>query len=536
VAGVREAPDRHASWRETYERLVAREPTSLTGQELDLLADALFWLDRPDRSAAARREAYAAHLAAGAIDDAALAAWRLFYDHFLVGETAVASGWLERARGHVGAADSSLVAAWVAVAEADCRMAEGDPRAALRHARRALETARSAGDDDLLAMGLQATGRALCEAGRLREGMALLDEAMVAVVHGEVGALFTGWVFCNLLSTCHDVADLDRATQWSDAAMRWCDGLWEGRMYPGLCRVYAVELSCLRGAWDSAAVDARRACVELVAHDPRYAGEAFYLVGEMCRLTGDLDGAEEAFTQAHRLGRVPQPGLALVRLAQGRSTAAVRALRLERGSGPTSPLRRVQLLAAQIEAELRVGETARARDAAHVLAGVARTSPNPFLSAIAAAAEGRVLLAEGDPPAAIARLRAACAACQELGLPYEAARTQVVIGTATREAGDEDTARLELGAALATFVRLGARLDAQRVEALVDLDRQPTPLTEREVEVLRLVARGCTNREVGAELFLSEHTVARHLSNTFAKVGATSRAAATAYAYEHGLI
>lgn len=536
MAGAQEAPGRHATWRETYERLTARDASGLTGRDHDRLADALYWLDRPDRSAAARRDAYAAHLAAGAIDDAALAAWRLFYDHFLVGESAVAAGWLERARRHVATAPGAVPAGWVAVAEADCEMAQDDPSAALPHARRALEIGRGAADDDLVAMALQTTGRVLCAAGRLDDGMALLDEAMVAVVNSEVDPMFTGWVFCNLLSTCHDLADLSRAAQWSDAAMRWCDGLWEGRLYPGICRVHSVELSCLRGAWETAATDAQRACDDLVAHDPRYAGEAFYLVGEMCRLTGDLDGAEEVFTQAHQLGRLPQPGLALVRLAQGRSTAAVKALRIAREAGPSSPLRRAQLLAAHTEAELEVGETGRARGVTDELVAVARASPNPYLAAIAAAAEGRVLLAEGDAGVALGRLRGACTTFQQLGLPYEAARAQVVIGTATRRAGDDDTATLELGAALATFRRLDARLDAEAVEALLDRDRAPNPLTEREVQVLRLVARGCTNREIGAELFVSEHTVARHLSNTFAKIGAASRAAATAYAYEHGLI
>lgn len=523
------------TWRETYEELTAQDRALLPPRDLDRLADALFWLDRPDASVAARREAYTAHVGAGATEAAALAAWRLFYDHFLVGETAVAGGWLERARRHADAAGTRATG-WVAVAETDCALAEGEAHAALAHARRALQAAHRLTDHDLLAMALQATGRALCAVGDVGEGMVLLDEAMVAVVNREIDALYTGWVYCNLLSTCHDLADLDRAAQWSDAAMRWCDGLWEGRMYPGLCRVYSVELSCLRGDWGTAAADARRACDELDAHDPRYAGEAYYLVGEIDRLTGDLGGAEEAFVQAHQLGRAPQPGLALVRLAQGREVAAAGALRLALAPGPSSPLRRAQLLAARLEVELRVGEPAGAREAADELVALANASPNPYLGAIAAAAEGQVLLADGEATAALPPLRAACTTCQRLGLPYDAARTQVLVGTAARAAGDEDTAVLELRAARTTFRRLGARPDRERVDALLAGEPDPTPLTEREVEVLRLVARGCTNREIGAELLVSEHTVARHLSNTFAKVGATSRAAATAYAYERGLI
>lgn len=523
------------TWRQTYEELTARTRAGLTPQDLDRLADALFWLDQPDASVAARREAYAAHVGAGAAEAAALAAWRLFYDHFLVGETAVANGWLGRSRRHAETGGARATG-WVAVAETDRALAEGEAGAALAHARRALRAARVLADDDLLAMALQATGRALCAVGDVDEGMALLDEAMVAVVNREIDPLYTGWVFCNLLSTCHDLADLDRAAQWSDAAMRWCGGLWEGRMYPGLCRVYSVELSCLRGDWDTAAADARRACAELDTYDPRYAGEAYYLVGEIKRLTGDLDGAEESFVRAHQLGRAPQPGLALVRVAQGRHAAAATALRLALTPGPASPLRRAQLLAARVEAELRLGEPAEAQRSADELVTLADASPNPYLGAIAGAAEGQVLLARGEATAALPPLRAACATCQRLGLAYDAARTQVLIGTAARAAGDEDTAVLELRAARMTFGRLGARPDGERVDALLAGEPGPTPLTAREVEVLRLVAQGRTNREIGAALLVSEHTVARHLSNTFAKVGATSRAAATAYAYERGLI
>lgn len=527
---------RRAGWGDVYDALSARDPAELTADERDLLADALFWLDRPQESASTRQEAYTAHVAAARTDKAALAAWRLFYDHFLVGETAIAGGWLERARSHVTAGDA-IEAGWVAIADADCHLSAGDATAGLHDAQQALAIGRRAVDCDLVAMALQAEGRALCELGRSQEGVARFDEAMVSVVSGELDPLFTGWVFCNVLSTCHGLADLGRAAQWSDEAMRWCDTLREGLMYPGLCRIYAVELACLRGAWAAAAADARLACNELTAHDPRYAGEAFYLVGELCRLTGDLDGAQEAYTQAHQLGRSPQPGLAQVRLTQGRHAAAVNALRLALRPGPTAPLPRTQLLAALVEAELRNGDTAAARNAADELSTIADRSHSPYLGAVATVADGSVLLAVGDPLGALPRLRDACSSFRVLGMPYEAAQAQTMIGIATRLVGDEDTAVLELAASLASLERLGARLDAERVRRLLAEDRPPdSPLTAREIEVLRLVARGGTNKEVGKALFLSEHTVARHLSNAFTKIGVTSRAAATAYAYEHRLI
>ncbi len=525
------------AWRETYERLAARESSNLTPDELDLLADALFWLDRPDESVGVRRDAYQAHVADHATDRATLAAWRLFYDHFLVGEVAVANGWLERARSHVAEAEDSVGAGWLGVAETDRLLADGRPRDAGACAQGALEIARRHGDPDLTAMALQAKGRAVIELGQTREGLAALDEAMVSVINGELAPLFTGWIFCNVISTCHTLADLGRAVEWSDAAMRWCDSLQDGLMYPGLCRVYSVELACLRGAWDAAATDARRACDELTSHDPRFAGEAFYMVGELARLQGNLEAAQEAFTRAHELGRVPQPGLGLVRLVEHRAADAAKAIRSALQPGPSGPLPRGQLLAACVEAELVVGEDSAARAAADELAEIAGASDSPVLTAMAAAADGRVLLGHGDATGASARLREACAAFQQLRLPYEAARAQVLLGLAARAGGDEDTASLELRAALAGFERLGARPDVDRTQRLLEGDESvPTPLSEREIEVLGLVAGGNTNREIAEALTVSRHTVARHLSNIFTKIGVTSRAAATAYAYEHELV
>lgn len=528
--------DRRAGWGAVFDTLSARHPADLTPDERDLLADALFWLDRPLESAHARQDAYTAHIVAGSAGKAALSAWRLFYDHVLVGESAVASGWLERARSHV-TADDEIEAGWVAIAEADCQLAAGDATEGRRHAKHALQIGRHAADPDLVAMALQADGRALCQLGRSEEGVARFDEAMVSVVNGELAPLFTGWVFCNVLSACYGLADLSRAAEWSDEAMRWCDSLRDGLMYPGLCRVYSVELACLRGAWTVAGSDARRACEELMAHDPRYAGQAFYLVGEMCRLSGDLDGAQEAFTRAHQLGFSPQPGLALVRLTQDRPAAAANALRLALRPGPAEPLPRAHLLAALVEAEISCGDASAARIAADELTAVAVQRPSPYLVAMAKVADGRAHLAMDDPSLALTPLRDACRSFQELGLPYELARAQAMIGLAARAAGDDDSAELELASALTGFERLGARLDAERVRSLLGGHKQSdTPLTTREIEVLRLVAEGGTNKEIGAALFVSEHTVARHLSNSFTKIGVTSRAAATAYAYEHALI
>jgi DNA-binding CsgD family transcriptional regulator len=523
-------------WREIHERLTTPERSSLSAADLDTLAEALFWLDRPAESVAVRRDAYAAHLAGGDPTAAAMAAWQLYYDHALVGELAVAGGWLGRARQHVAGLEGSVTAGFVAVAEADHAQHQGGLERALALAEQAVEIGRTREDRDLVAMALQTRGRVLVAVGRLGDGMASLDEAMLAVTNGELSPLFTGWVYCSVLAVCHDVADLGRAAEWTDVALRWCDGLADGLLYPGLCRIHRVELACLQGAWTTAWSEAQRARRQLLAHDPRYAGEAVYLAAEMDRLRGDLEAADAGFQQAHTLGRDPQPGLALVWLAQGRPAAAVASLRLALQPGPAAPLARAALLAALVEAEVAVGEVDRAEAAVAQLAAVARASASPYLEAIAVGRDGLVLFARDELTDALGQLRRARTLLEGLSMPYEVAGVGVVIGRAARKAGDESSTLLELRRALAIFERLGAARDVARVQALLDEPGSVAgSLTRREVEVLRLVAQGDTNRQIGARLVISEHTVARHLSNIFTKLGVRSRAAATAYAYEHEL-
>ena len=521
-------------WRSIHDELAHRDLSSLTAAELAHLGESLFWLDRPDDSIAVLGRAFTAHLADGDHAGAAMAAWQLFYDHALVGETALANGWLERARRHCQHVQGSAAAGFLAVAESDHAAWAGGLDEALTHAERAVELGSTTADADLMAMALQAKGRALVACGRVDEGIAALDEAMVAVVNGELAPLFTGWVYCNALSTCHDLADLSRAVQWSEAATRWCDDLREGKLYPGICRLHVVELASLRGSWDAAAVLAQRACDELTSHDPRYAGEAHYLIGELHRMTGDLDLAEESFTRAHQLGRSPQPGLARVRMAQGRVDAAVKALRLALHPVPSVPLRRAELLVALADAQVAADDIDAAAAASAALAEVADEVPSDYIEALALSTEATVLLARGDAEAACRRASEAMELFKALSLPYDGARAQAVRGAAAKLLADDDTAHLDLAAALETFRRLGAEPDARRVGAVLG-QAPPTPLSSREIEVLRLVARGATNKEVAAQLYVSEHTVARHLSNIYTKLGVGSRSAATAFAYEHSL-
>lgn len=525
----------HPNWRAIHDELAGREITSLSAAELDQLGESLFWLDRPDDSIAVLGRAFTAHVTDGDHAGAAMAAWQLFYDHALVGEMALANGWLERARREAGHAGDPTVAGFLAVAESDLAAGADALEDAVIHAERAVELGRTTGHADLTAMALQAKGRSLVACGRLDDGTSALDEAMIAVVNGELTPLFTGWVYCNALSTCHDLADLTRAIEWSDSAMRWCDALREGRLYPGICRLHVVELATLRGTWEHAAAMAQQACDELTSHDPRYAGEAHYLIGELHRMAGDLDLGEEAFTRAHQLGRIPQPGLARVRLAQGRLDAAVNGLRLAMEPPPSSPLRHTELLAALTEAHLAAGDTDAAADSAAAMSDVVGGAASVYLDAEKRTTEAQVLLAHGDALAACRRAGEAVERFQGLGLPYDEARAREVRGAAAQMIDEVDTAQLDLTAARDTFQRLGTEPDQRRVAALLG-EATASPLSSRELEVLRLVARGGTNKAVASELVVSEHTVARHLSNIYTKLGVGSRSAATAWAYERSLI
>ena len=524
----------HPDWRAIHDELSAREFSSLSPAELDRLGESLFWLDRPDDSIAVLGKAFTAHLASSAHERAAMAAWQLFYDHALVGEVALANGWLERARRHAGLAAGPVAAGFLAVAEADCAVWSGAFDEAIGHGARAVELGHTAGDPNLLAMALQASGRALIASGRLAEGIAALDEAMVAVVNGELAPLYTGWVYCSALSTCHDLADLSRAVQWSEAAIEWCAELPEGRLYPGICRLHVVELSSLRGRWEVAADMARQACDDLSTHDQRYAGEAHYLIGELHRLVGDVDLAEESYTRAHQLGRLPQPGLARVRLAQGRGRDAARSLQLAVDSASSAPMRRAELLAALVEAHLSVADVEAAGMAAVQLADVASVAGSSFLDAVADTAQARVALACGDQLIAYRRAGEAVEIFQRLGVPYDEARAREVRGAAAQLLAERDAAELDLTAALGAFRALGAEPDARRLAG--QLGGPASVLSSRELDVLRLVARGSTNKEIAAALFISQHTVARHLSNVYTKLGVGSRSAATAWAFERALL
>ncbi|HEU4528516.1 MAG TPA: LuxR C-terminal-related transcriptional regulator [Actinomycetota bacterium] len=530
----REALARGA-WADAYDALHAVDASALTPSDLEALADAAWWTSRFPESLELRTKAYAACAAEGDDLGAAGIAARLAIEHFVRDEHSVGAGFLMRARRHAEAVPEDAEHGFLLMVEATVARFSGDTDGAARLADRAVAIGQRTGSRDLVAMSLHTKGLALIEAGRVAEGLPLMDEAMAAVVAGDLSPYFTGIIYCALIGACLELSDVRRAGEWSDAARVWCESLPSSAPFPGMCRINRAEVARLQGLWTEAETEAVRALAELEPVEPGLAASALVQVGEIRRRTGDLAGAEEAFVRAQELGADPQPGLALLRLAQGRVEPARAALRLAL-TAERVPARRVRLLAADVRAAIAAGALDEARAEADELAAIAAETGLPAFDAAATTAAGEVRLAQGDVSAALERLRHAIDACQALRLPYETAVSRALYGRALGEGGDEDGSRAELRAALGAFQRLGARLDAEATARLLgEPHAPPSGLTPREMEVLRLVAAGKTNRDIAVELVISEHTVARHLQNMFAKLGVSSRAAATAYAYEHGL-
>jgi ATP/maltotriose-dependent transcriptional regulator MalT len=525
------------SWREAYEALALLDPAELAALDLETLADAAWWLSKGNESIAARQRAYTAYAAASDDVGAASMAARLAVEHFVRGDAAVAAGWLAKAHRHADRVPERAEHGLLLMIDATVARFQGDLDRATALADRAAELGERYGDPDLLAMAIHTQGLLAIASGHVANGVALLDEAMTSVLAGEVSPYFTGVIYCNVIGACLELADVARAGEWSEAARIWCDSLPPESPYPGMCRVNRAEVARLRGAWADADEEASRAVEELLAFDPIGAAQALTESGEIHRRMGDLEGAEAAFARAREIGVDAQPGLALLRLAQGKTDAAAAALGQAIAEETDSRLRRARLLSAQVEVALAVSDLDTASAATDRMLELAAEVDAPALAATADAARGALLLARGDAAEAVAVLRRACATWRDLKLPYEAARSRAAYGLALRAAGREDDAAFELDAARAAFERLGAVLDAAQVAASIDrAPALPAGLTPREVEVLRLVAAGRSNRQIAEALVISEHTVARHLQNMFAKLDVSSRAAATAFAFEHDLV
>jgi DNA-binding CsgD family transcriptional regulator len=456
------------------------------------------------------------------------------------GDRAQATGWTARATRLLDEGQHDCVErGYLLLPLALQLVAQGNMAAALDRFGEAAAIGQRFGDRDLVGLARQGQGRMLVRLGQIDRGMPLLDEVMVAVTAGEVSSPVVGQIYCSVIAACFESFDMRRAQEWTDALSRWCAAQPDLVPYRGQCLVYRAEMKLLLGQWADALNEARHACERLAAPPVRpAAGAAFYLLAELSRLRGEVADAEKSYRRASEAGRTPQPGLALLWLAQGRRDAAKAAIdRLVNEAGDRRL--RARLLAADVEILLAAKEVAAARRAADELASIAATLSTPYFTAVSDRASGAVQLAEGDARAALGSLRRSFAIWQENDIRYEAARVSELIGVSCRELGDTESGRMELDAARRVFEQLGATPDLERVEELLhtaDPSRANGELTAREVQVLRLVARGKTNRVIAAELEISEKTVARHVSNIFTKLDLSSRSAATAYAYQHHLV
>jgi DNA-binding CsgD family transcriptional regulator len=532
------------AWREAYDLLSrASGEVPLGAEDLDRLAGCAYMLGNEAEAADLWARAHHEFLACGDAEQASRCAFRIAFELLNRGQTAHGSGWLARARRVLDDAGLDCAMRGYLLMPEGIRIARGgDPSHGFEVFCEAEAIGRRFGDTDLVAFGRLGQGRALIRMGKVAEGTALLDEVMVGVTAGELQALRVGDIYCSVIDACTEIFDLRRAHEWTAALHRWCEGQPDQISYRGTCLIRRAEILQIHGLWSEAMDEVERACERLLLPPPKpAAGLAHYQRGELHRLRGEFDKAEEAYRQASALGRKPQPGLALLRLAKGDADAALASIRrvVEETRDPAV---RCRVLGAFVEILLATNDIAGARQASQELSAFASALEAPFLAAAAAQCEGMVHLAEGDAVAALEALERALEIWREIEAPYEEARTRVLIAVASRTVGDDDTADLELDAARGLFETLGAIGEMARVEKLAGRSGSKgssgatSPLTARELEVLSLVATGKTNRAIADALRLSEKTVARHISNIFTKLGLSNRAAATAYAYRKGLV
>lgn len=534
----RESYGRRA-WADAYKSLsLADQAAPLDVQDLERLAISAYLTGRDDDYLRALERAHHAHLDARECARAVRCAFWLGLRLILRGEPSAGTGWLARARRLLEHEESDCVEqGYLLLPLVLQHIDAGDGEIAYADATSAADIGERFGEADLIAAARHLQGRILMRQGQVEKGLALLDEAMVAVTARELSPIVTGMIYCSVIDGCQEVYAPGPAREWTDALAQWCAEQPE-LVFTGRCLVHRAEIMHLHGAWREAIKEARRASERLSQKgDQQAAAAALYEQAEVHRLRGEFAEAEAAYRSASQWGWEPQPGLALLRLAQGRKDAAGAAIRRVM-SATTDPLRRTRLLPAYVEIMLAGGDIETARGACRELETIAGRFDAGVLGAIAAHARGAIALADGEAQAALAPLRRAFEAWQQVEAPYLAARVRVQIGLACRALGDHDGAGLELDAARAVFEKLGAAPDLGRVASLTDdkpADR-PHGLTRRELQVLRLVAAGKTNKAIAGELFVSEKTVDRHVSNIFNKLDVPSRSAATAYAYEHKLL
>lgn len=526
-SALRQARDAYAvgDWPTAAARFDIVAEEQLTADDLAAYFEAAWWLGRTEDAMQVASAAYDALVADSRPVEAVKTALWLGAWHLVRGDEPQGLGWWSRARRLAEEIPENPAHGYLLYfTEVQANLTTGEPARAIDAARRIHDLGHRFDDPDLVAAGLNAEGRALLKLGQVVDGLALIDEAMVNVLDGRTTPLFAGNLYCFTIEACHEVAAMRRVARWTEITEQWLASR-SAAVVDAMCRVHRAQLQLLRGDWDNAERIARRVTDRLDLNRVDYAAEAWYVVGEVRRLRGDPTAAD-AYEEAHARGRDPQPGKALLQLQHGDAAGAATSIRSALAAAGADSLRRAPICAAAVEIALAAGRLEDAADAESELAATAAKYATSGLEAMAATARGALLLAEGHAEEALPVLRDACRRWVDLGAEYDAAGTCRWLAKAYRALGDEASAAAEEERAEQTHERLGAQ--------------QPEPepsngLTGRECEVLALVAEGKSNRQIGEELFISDRTVARHLTNIYHKINVTNRTEAARYAVHHGL-
>jgi DNA-binding NarL/FixJ family response regulator len=528
---------RDQDWQKSYAMLIAADKKAgLEPGDLELAARTAYLTGKEDEYKAFWTRAHQGYLDDNNIPRAVNCAFWLGLILLSRGDKAQGSGWISRARRLLHDFGGECVEmGYIRIPQALQYLQDGDPAAAHKLFGSAVTLGTRFKDADLLSMGQLGCGQALIRMCKTTEGTALLDESMIAVVAGETSPIVTGIIYCAVIETCHKIFDLRRAHEWTDALCQWCEAHPDLFPYRGQCLVRRAELLQLHGDWLGAESEIKKACVHF-SRPPQElaAGEAFYRYGEICRLKGNYAEALELYRQASKRGFKPQPGLALLRLAH-RELDVARAAIDQTEKEKKDPVSRSKILPVYIEIMIETGELQAAQKAAEELGEIAAVFSASFLDAVAARARGYILLFSGKPAAAIVQLRTALTAFTNAEAMYESAKTCALIGFACWKLRDDDTAKMEFEAAREIFERLGAVPDLKILDTVLP-KKNPGGLTAREMEVLKQLSTGKTNKEIAADLFLSERTVDRHVGNILTKIDVPSRTAAATYAHKNHLL
>lgn len=530
------------NWQETFD-LLSNECrlVELEARDIECLGDAAYLIGKDEEALRFWTSAHNAHIDGNDIGRAARVGILISLTMLLKGELSQCNGWIARIERLLEPVDACPAEReFLRLLAAIKRMFGGDPAGALPSFDSAIAKGSAVIDADLLAIGLLCRGQALVATGDATEGAACLDEAMVCVTSGQVSPILSGVIYCAVILTCQSVFDSERAREWTGAFDGWCRTQPDLVPFRGQCLIHRSEILQMTGDWPRAMEEADRACHWLADRTEATAGRAQYQKGEMHRLTGELETAGRCFARAFQLGYDSQPGRALLRLAANQAEAAAESIRAACGAGyATSPANsdpeRLRLLGPSVEICLSAGQIETAIAAAEELSGWAGTFEAPLLLATSAQATGAVLAATGEHDPALKQFSEALDLWQRLSMPYEAARTRARLSALYHALGDDSLAEMHRAAAQATFSHLGAVGDLSRLAAPRN-SGIPSSLTHRQIDVLRLLSVGRTNREIAEQLGISEHTVARHVSNIFDKTGVSSRTAAASFAHRHGLI